>query len=378
MKIVAFYLPQFHTFPENDKWWGKGFTEWTNTKKAKPLFRGHYQPHTPYKEHYYDLVEEPDVMVQQAKTAKKYGVDAFCYYHYWFSGGKLLMQKPVERMLQDKKVDIPFCLCWANENWSRRWDGSENSILMAQDYGDKSDWERHFEYLLPFFKDERYLKDNQGKPIFLIYKPQLIDTLPELLTCWRKLAIDAGLPGICLVSQYPQNNSKVLNQFDNWIDFEPSATTSIPGDNFKKAWKISAKYAIEVGFTKLLQLTKIRSYKLYNYGDAIEASVKRPMTDRREWLGAFTGWDNTPRRGSSSIVYKGSTPKLFQKYVELQLKKSIDSGQEGILFINAWNEWAEGAHLEPDEKFGYGYLNALKNARYNIQNKGGRLTNGKE
>lgn len=280
------------------------------------------------------------------------------------------MQKPVERMLNDKQVDIPFCLCWANENWSRRWDGSENSILMAQDYGDREDWEKHFDYLLPFFKDERYMKDDQGRPIFLIYKPQLIETLSELLSCWRKKAVDAGLPGICLVSQYPQSDENVLEQFDKWIDFEPSATTSIPGDDFKKAWNIDPKYAVEVGLTKLLQLTKIRSYKLYNYKDAVEASVKRPLTSEKEWLGAFTGWDNTPRRGNTAIVYKGSTPRLFQMYVEKQLRKSIDYGQEGILFINAWNEWAESAHLEPDEKFGFAYLKALRRAKENIKNEG--------
>jgi len=363
MKIIAFYLPQFHAFPENDEWWGKGFTEWTNTKKGKPVFRGHYQPHTPMNENYYDLVLDKSVLPKQIEMAKAYGVDGFCYYHYWFANGKKLMEKPIERMLADKSLDIPFCLCWANENWSRRWDGSEESILMAQDYGDKQGWIDHFNYLLEFFKDNRYLKDDQGRPILLIYKPQLIDTLDELLACWRGLAKDAGLSGICIVCQYPQYGDPIEEKFDHHIEFEPAATTGIPGDDFKRAWKISPKYALEVGMTKLLQATKIRSYKKYNYKDAVVASLKRPLRNSKEWLGVFTGWDNTARRGKNGIIYHNSTPEMFEEYVEKQLRKSLQAGQEGVLFINAWNEWAEGAHLEPDEKYGMRYLEALRRAK---------------
>ena len=369
MKIITFYLPQFHSFPENDMWWGKGFTEWTNTKKARPLFNGHYQPHTPMNENYYDLVKDKNAFLRQIQMAKEYGVDAFCYYHYWFANGKKLMEKPIERMLSDKSLDMPFCLCWANENWSRRWDGSETSILMAQDYGDKQGWQDHFEYLLNFFNDERYLKDEQGRPILLIYKPQLITTLNEMLSCWRDLAQKAGLPGICFVCQYPQYGSKIEDKFDHYVEFEPAATTGIPGSNFLKAWEISPKYAVEVGLTKILQVTRIRSYKKYSYKDTVAASIKRPIRNSKEWVGAFPGWDNTPRRGENAILYDGSTPALFEKYVEAQLKKSKAAGQEGVLFINAWNEWAEGAHLEPDEKYKMKYLEALKNAREKVNNE---------
>lgn len=369
MKVVAFYLPQFHSFPENDMWWGKGFTEWTNTKKARPLFCGHYQPHTPMNENYYDLVQDKNVFMRQIQMAKEYGVDAFCYYHYWFANGKKLMEKPIERMLSDKSLDMPFCLCWANENWSRRWDGSETSILMAQDYGDKQGWEDHFEYLLNFFTDERYWKDEQGRPILLIYKPQLIDTLDEMLSCWRSLAQKAGLPGICFVCQYPQYGDKIEDKFDHYVEFEPAATTGIPRSNFLKALEISPKYAVEVGLTKILQITRIRLYKKYSYKDTVAASIKRPIRNSKEWVGAFPGWDNTPRRGKNAILYDGSTPDLFEKYVETQLKKSKAAGQEGVLFINAWNEWAEGAHLEPDEKYKMKYLEALKNARKKVNNE---------
>lgn len=367
MKIIAFYLPQFHSFPENDEWWGKGFTEWTNTKKGKPNFKGHYQPHTPLNEHYYDLVKEPEILQAQIDLAKKYGVDGFCFYHYWFAHGKKLMEKPIERILDDKTLNIPFCLCWANENWSRRWDGSEQSVLIAQDYGDKQDRKNHIEYLIKFFLDKRYLKDEKGQPILLIYKPQLIENLDVLLSEWRKAVIAAGFPGVCFVCQYPQNDRNIRDKFDHWIDFEPAATTSIPGDNFMRALKNSPKYAVEVGITKALQLLKIRTFKKYSYRDAVKASVNRPMESEREWVGAFTGWDNTARRGKNSIVYDGSTPEIFENYVKKQLEKSIESKQEGIVFINAWNEWAEGAHLEPDEKYGFKYLEALKNARIAVQ-----------
>lgn len=363
MKIIAFYLPQFHTFPENDKWWGKGFTEWTNTKKGTPNFKGHYQPQVPQNHYYYDLQKDKAVIPKQIALAKRYGIDGFCFYHYWFANGKKLMEKPIERFLDDKTLDIPFCLCWANENWSRRWDGSEQSILIAQDYGDKEDRTKHIEYLIDFFKDERYMRDENGRPILLIYKPQLIDNLFELLSEWRDKVCAAGFPGICFVCQYPQNDKKIRSEFDNWIDFEPAATTAIPGDDFGRAFKISPKYAIEVGFTKLLQLLKIRTYKKYSYEDAVNASENRKIEDYKEWLGAFPGWDNTARRGKSSIIYDKSTPQKFEEYVCTQLIKSIQAGQEGVLFINAWNEWAEGAHLEPDERNGFRYLEAVKSAR---------------
>ena len=363
MKIIAFYLPQFHTFPENDEWWGKGFTEWTNTKRGKPNFKGHYQPQTPKDHYYYDLQKDESVIPKQIELAKQYGIDGFCFYHYWFANGKKLMEKPIERLLNDKTLDIPFCLCWANENWSRRWDGSEQSILIAQDYGDKEDRTRHIEYLMDFFKDERYMRDENGRPILLIYKPQLIDNLSELLSEWRDKAYAAGFPGICFVCQYPQNNEKVKSKFDNWIDFEPAATTAIPGDDFGRAFKISPKYAFEVGLTKLLQLLKIRTYKKYSYEDAVNASENRKIEGSKEWLGAFPGWDNTARRGKSSIIYDKSTPQKFEEYVYTQLIKSIRAGQEGVLFINAWNEWAEGAHLEPDERNGFGYLESVKKAK---------------
>ena len=192
MKIITFYLPQFHEIPENNEWWGKGFTEWVNVKKAQPLYEGHEQPRVPLNENYYNLLD-PNVQVWQAKIAKEYGVYGFCYYHYWFNG-KLLLEKPMENMLKNRDIDIPFCVCWANEPWTRAWVG-ETKVLIPQLYGEKREWKEHFDYLLPFFKDSRYICDD-GKPLVVIYRPEVIECLNEMLDYWNELAIQEGFEGV--------------------------------------------------------------------------------------------------------------------------------------------------------------------------------------
>lgn len=366
MKVLAFYLPQFHTFPENDLWWGKGFTEWTNTKKSVPNFKGHYQPHTPLGQNYYDLEKDPDIISSQVVMAKKYGIDGFCFYHYWFANGKKLMEKPIEKVLEDSSLDISFCLCWANENWSRRWDGSDCQILIEQDYGNKQGMVNHFYYVKKFFDDKRYIRDDKGRPVFIIYKPQLISNLDDLMNLWNVLAIQEGFSGICFVCQFPQVDTKIESKFAYHIDFEPIATTGYVSSNFVQSLKNNPIYTFEVIFSKIMQSIGVRSYKKYSYKNAIEASIKRKM-DKKTWLGAFPGWDNTARRGKNAIIYDKGAPELFEYYVKSQLQKSISVGQEGIVFVNAWNEWAEGAHLEPDEKFKYAYLQALYRARCSIE-----------
>ena len=222
VKIIPFYLPQFHTIPENDKWWGEGFTEWTNVKKAVPLYPGHDQPRVPLGELYYDLLDD-NVKIQQAKLAKKYGIFGFCYYHYWFEGGKQLLEKPAEQMLANKSVDLPFCFCWANENWSKNWDGGNREVIMRQDYGKQADWEKHFQYLLQFFRDERYITVN-GKPLLVIYKPEEIIDVYQMSTYWRKRAVEEGFPGLCLAFQFPTYYADMYYRadvFDYRIGFEP-------------------------------------------------------------------------------------------------------------------------------------------------------------
>ena len=186
VKIIPFYLPQFHTIPENDEWWGEGFTEWTNVKKAKPLFEGHDQPRIPLNNNYYNLMDD-NVKIWQAKLAKEYGIFGFCYYHYWFKGGRQLLEKPAEQMLKNKEIDIPFCFCWANENWSKNWDGGNREVIMEQDYGSQEDWEKHFRYFVRFFRDERYITVH-GKPLLIIYKPEQITDLQQMVVYFRKRA----------------------------------------------------------------------------------------------------------------------------------------------------------------------------------------------
>lgn len=227
IKTIAFYLPQFYTFPENDEWWGKGFTEWTNVKKAKPLFWGHQMPEVPYNNNYYDL-SNVDNMIWQSKLAMKYGVDGFCYYHYWFKNGKKLLEIPVENMLNNEEVEIPFCLCWANEAWARTWDGNEADVLMPQEYDEDIDsLKKHFYYLLPFFKDKRYIKEH-NKPLFIIYKPYLIQDINKLMECWNELAIQEGFNGIFWGVQHTDNfkYTKLMDKFDLPIEFEPSYTAN--------------------------------------------------------------------------------------------------------------------------------------------------------
>lgn len=355
VKIYSFYLPQFHTFPENDKWWGKGFTEWTNTKKASPLFEGHYQPHTPLDDYYYDLMQDPKIMYKQIELAKGSGVDGFCFYHYWFENGHKLMEKPIEKFLNSPDMDIEFCLCWANENWTRRWDGQDKEILIKQDYDDKNGWIKHFEYLKDFFCDGRYLKDSKGRPVLVIYKPDLISCINDMLDLWNKMAIKIGFNGLCFVYQYPNRDKKVDKLFDYRIEFEPIETTTF----FKK--DIIKKYESVYLIIKerLNAFFHHRKYKLYDYQQVAKISMRRRI-DERTWPGVFPSWDNTARRGERATIFNHSDPIIFEKYLTEQMKKLWAVNKDGIIFINAWNEWAEGAHLEPDKKMGLGYLEAIK------------------
>lgn len=368
MKTIAFYLPQFHAIPENDKAYGKGFVEWTNTKKAKPLYDGHYQPRTPYQENYYDL-SNVEVMEQQSELAQKYGVWGFCYYHYWFKNGKKLLEKPVEQMLQNPKVTIPFCLSWANENWSKRWDGGNHEVIMEQDYGDEEDWEQHFQYLLPFFKDPRYITID-GKVLFLIYKPELMPNLVEMKEYLGRRAKESGLKGIVFASQYPTFFLRDKKEyFDYFIGFEPICSRMLTNILKQSKMKQSVrsmlfKFHMDDFVDKLHEkknANQTAALKIYDYDEAWNNLLKNEIHMDNYLYGAFVDWDNTPRN-VNGISYKGATPEKFYKYMSLLKKKVMDSNSLNVIFINAWNEWAEGAYLEPDEKYGFQYLEALKKA----------------
>lgn len=371
IKTIAYYLPQYHAIPENDKFYGKGFTEWTNVKKAEPQFEGHYQPRIPLDSNYYCLLDD-DVKIWQSELAQKYGLWGFCYYHYWFKDGKKLLEKPLEQMLVNKNVTIPFCLCWANENWSKRWDGGNNEVIVAQDYGTEDGWEKHFEYLFQFFKDERYITLD-GKPILLIYKPEEIPNVDQMIEYWDKKAQDKGLQGICFMIQNSSwffKPSYEMGSFSYQIKFYPFFGVGLKGTSMKKLRDLRKTYK----FLKKLDLlwaveviSKIRRKHIAN--KAVDDLVKFDYDELWEIAlasetsnelieGAFTDWDNTPRK-KKGFCCVGASPLKFEKYMGRLLEKVKTNNQKPVIFINAWNEWGEGAYLEPDEKFQYEYLKAL-------------------
>ena len=385
-RVIAFYLPQFHEIPENNLWWGKGFTEWTNVAKARPLFTDHYQPHEPLDDFYYDLAED-SVFSSQIELARKYGVGGFCFYHYWFKGGKKLLEKPVEAFLANQSHDFPFCLSWANEPWTRRWDGAENEVLMVQDYGDKADWANHFDYLLPFLKDKRYIT-HHGMPLILIYKPNQIPCALEMLSYWRRLAQNAGLPGLALAWQYPSyllDCSTIADHFDLFIEFEPFFTlakrNALEG-NFghlrelllsiargKSSGIASLRYYVSKLIASFLP-ARIADWlsqpKVYDYREVIRLGEDRPIHSAKSVPGVFTSWDNTPRRGRKSTVFLNSSPNLFKSYLNSKLLRNRLEYKKEFIFVNAWNEWAEGAHLEPDKLHANGYLEAIAESRRDL------------
>lgn len=345
MKIIAFFLPQFHSIPENDRWWGKGFTEWTNVKKAQPLFEGHYQPRIPMNNYYYNLLDE-ETREWQANLAKEHGIYGFCYYHYWFKG-KQLLEKPAQEILRLKKPDFPFCFAWANEPWTRAWDGSDREVLMPQSYGDENDWREHFEYLLNFFKDKRYIKvDN--KPMFVIYRPSSIPNCKEMLDKWKQWSLEAGFKGLHLVEMLTIFDNTKVYDFDAAIEFEPMYTVG-----HDKSFKDKIKW-------KLNEI-KNKGYRILDYDEIWGKIILRNRKERDViYKGAFVDWDNSPRK-KHALIFKGSNPEKFGKYLLEQARKvkELPENQQ-FLFINAWNEWAEGTYLEPDERYKDGYLKEVK------------------
>ncbi|MGM0876125.1 MAG: glycosyltransferase WbsX family protein [Bacillota bacterium] len=343
MKIIAYYLPQFHPIPENDRWWGKGFTEWTNTSKAKTIFSGHYQPRKPYLNYYYDLTD-PSARKWQAEIARKYGIYGFCYYHYWFKG-KRLLERPFNEVLETGEPDFPFCLSWANEAWTRVWDGGKNHVLMPQAYGNKKDWKEHFDYLLNAFLDKRYIRIN-NKPIFLIYRPESIDYCEEMLSYWNQLASKAGLDGIYFIRTLNGFWHREQKGFNACVEFEPM-------------------YTLRHDFPENPSLLDHRPYPLIDY-DYVWSRIinRRPYTKYKNPVipGAFVDWDNSPRLGKNALIFKGVSPDKFGKYLRLQIQRMKTVYNSEFLFINAWNEWAEGTYLEPDQRYGFRYLEEVKNA----------------
>lgn len=365
-KVIAFYLPQYHTIPENDTSYGKGFTEWTNVKKANPLFENHNQPRIPEKNNYYNLLDI-NVMIKQAELAKKYGIYGFCYYHYWFKNGKKLLEKPLEAMLKDKRVDIPFMLCWANENWTRKWDGGNNEIIVEQNYGDYEDLKKHIDYLCEFFRDERYIKMD-GKPVFIIYKPEIIPNIRKVVGLIRKRVKENGFNGIVIMSQYPDYffACKKSDLLDYHIQFEPKFIQDYEVEKLNLKRRKVKHFMLSHNMNYLYQILlqkyqkeKKKELVHRDYDNDWQEIINYPVDDKRTVAGAFVDWDNTPRN-KMGLVYDNATPEKFFYFFKELVTKVDNEYALDYIFINAWNEWAEGAYLEPDEKNHYEYLEAIK------------------
>ncbi|MCH5229426.1 MAG: glycoside hydrolase family 99-like domain-containing protein [Muribaculaceae bacterium] len=360
-RVIAIYLPQFHPFPENDEWWGKGFTEWTNVTKAKPRFKGHYQPHLPSDLGFYDL-RLPEVREAQAELAKEAGIYGFCYYHYWFNG-KVLMERPLKEVLENGKPDFPFMICWANENWTRAWDGGENKILIQQNYSDE-DARDHIKWLLPYLKDHRYIRIN-NKPVIALYRTNIIPNLESMIRIWRNEALKEGLElYICRVeSNGAYGKEYLIDGLDAAIDFQPHNKRG-----FNKRKNI-LKRAVNKIHRKLFKGTGLFAI-LQDYNRYVDYIVKQDFPDYKQYPCITPSWDNSPRRGRNYFAFKNSTPKKYYYW----LKKILDkfkpySKEENLIFINAWNEWAEGNHLEPDQKWGRAYLEETKKAIEDAENE---------
>ncbi|MBN1626772.1 MAG: glycoside hydrolase family 99-like domain-containing protein, partial [Deltaproteobacteria bacterium] len=336
--LIAFYLPQFHPIPENDQWWGKGFTEWTNVVKAKPLFPGHYQPHLPADLGFYDL-RLPEIRKAQADLARKYGIYGFCYYHYWFNG-KMLLDYPLQEVLKSGEPDFPFCLCWANENWTRAWDGRHGEILIQQNYSEEDD-RNHIRWLLNIFKDTRYIRIN-NKPLMLIYLAKNIPDAARTVNIWREEAKKVGENlYLCKVESAPWEYGDPRSQgFDACVEFQPDWGKL--GDPNRR---------LDNG------------HLVFDYEDVVEKMISKPIPPYKRFPCVTPMWDNSPRRRQSAVIFDKSTPDLYQKWLSTIIGTIDDYNlDENIIFINAWNEWAEGNHLEPDKKNERAYLNATKNA----------------
>lgn len=352
VKILALYLPQFHSIPENDKWWGKGYTEWTAVKNAKPLFANHYQPRIPLDNNYYDLSNNSGkTWFWQAELARKFGIYGFCIYHYWFEG-KQLLERPMEILRDHKEIDINYCICWANETWSRNWYAQERTVLLEQRYGDESAWIKHFEYLNTFFRDKRYIKiDN--KPVINIYHSQEITCLKEMLECWNRLAIQEGYAGVYIVSGATSKGTDIREELiDAIYEFEPGYVLK----NLLNG-KDKYQYLFRTGISRLLN--RVRKNKLLEHKidiGMIYKYIENTVLSENVFPGTFPQWDNTPRTGSSGLCYINSSPELFREHLQALRTKY---GNRKFLYINAWNEWGEGAYLEPDERYKYEYLQAI-------------------
>lgn len=359
-RVIAFYLPQFHPIPENDEWWGKGFTEWTNVGKAKPLFRGHYQPRVPADLGYYDL-RLPEVREAQAELAREAGIEGFCYWHYWFGNGKRLLERPFNEVLASGKPDFPFCLGWANHSWyAKIWnanDTKKDKLLIEQTYPGETDCKNHFNEVLKAFKDPRYLK-HDNKPIFCVF--DAMDLPENFVNLWNKWAIEAGFPdGIYFIANVVDDKNTVKSKkeilpkgFDA-VSYQRTSALYFKNNKLGKALFRIRGFLNSLFFNKPIFAMNYKKAYPYFVGKEEEQEDVIPSM--------LCNWDHSPRSGKSGTILLNSTPKLFKQHVK-DVLRLVSQKENKLVFLKSWNEWGEGNYMEPDLKFGKGYIKALREA----------------
>ena len=357
-RLIAFYLPQFHPIPENDRWWGPGFTEWINVAKAKPLFPGHDQPKIPADLSFYDL-RVPQTRAAQAEMARDSGIEGFCYWHYWFGNGRRILERPFAEVLESGEPNFPFCLAWANQTWSGKWHGNPKTILIQQTYPGPEDEAAHFRAVLPAFRDERYVRV-EGKPLFVVYDPVDLPNPNSFIAHWRQLAVQAGLPGLFLVAIANSLDDR-LAQFDAISPHPPSDFLARPSRGLVKRIARRLRRRDFGSFVNQLVGDRLRRPLIHSYYDVVKSAFSEFPDDPRFLPCVLPNWDNTPRSGRRGVVLEASSPELFREYLIKGLALiEMRPPELRICFIKAWNEWAEGNYLEPDLKFGHAYLDVIR------------------
>jgi hypothetical protein len=359
VRLIAYYLPQFHPIPENDEWWGQGFTEWTNVKKARPLFEGHVQPRLPGELGFYDL-RDHWTREAQVLLAREAGVEGFCYWHYWFGNGRRILERVFEDVLQSGRPNFPFCLAWANESWTGIWHGSPKSVLIEQTYPGQQDEEAHFNLVVKAFQDDRYIRVD-AKPLFLIYKPTEMPDASAFISRWRHLAAKAGLPGLYFVGMSNQFQHPSLRDFD-------AVTHHVPGnflDRQRRSFAFRTQRRLASGnFGPFLNKLISRALQLplrYPYDQFVEQALL-DLPDTAKYIPCvLPNWDNTPRSEERGLVLENASPDLFAVCLQKAIQRAAARPEEQrIVFLKSWNEWAEGNYVEPDAIYGRAWLNAIK------------------
>jgi hypothetical protein len=362
-RLIAFYLPQFHPIPENDSWWGLNFTEWTNVRHARPLFRGHLQPRIPGHLGYYDL-RDPEIRQAQAALAAAAGIEAFCYWHYWFGGGRRILQRPFDEVLRTGRPDFPFCLCWANESWTGIWHGAPDRVLIEQTYPGPADQARHFALLLPAFRDPRYLTV-EGKPLFLVYRPENLPDAAQFTAHWRHLAAQSGLPGLYLVGMGNSLAAACLTPFDAILPYGPRDFLDEVNQHrlVLRAGRRFLSGPMAAAFSDLFPFPLPWLPARYRYAALARSAFAELPASPKYLPCVLAGWDNTPRAGRAGIVLEDFSPALFRACLDKALAHvAPNPPAQKLVFIKSWNEWADGNYVEPDQHFGSALLNTVADA----------------